>query len=531
MTETVQNRFNLVDEKWIPIANHGLASLADVFTQPHFTALGGNPVQKIALTKLLLAIAQTAYTPADDEDWRRLGATGMAEKALSYLQAKKDCFWLYGAKPFLQMPKIKSLIDDRKNQGLKKAPKGVKAQEVITDSLPKPIGAGHIPDLPSENNTILNYLQVQQLESDAEKAVFLTTLMNFALGGKRVEKDLPPFSEECISKTDSAKAGPSIGNHWGYLHSFICCEKLVQSIWMNLLTEENLKKNAYWTKGLGKPPWESMPAGEICKTALSLKESYMGCLVGLCRFILLEGTGIYYVEGIQYPSHKNGWREPSISIAEKANGIELLWVDPNKRPWRFLTSLLTFFSGSTNSGYDCQQLRIGLNRAKFCGVKKLGLWSGGLKVRANAGDQSAKQDDDYVESEFFVEPAWLGEEWFLRLKAEMDIMDDMSSTVYKRTVIFYKIQKASKVHLKKQAQQATSLFWQLAERQFQNLINACGNKTSETMRPEFAKIALKAYDTYCPKDTARQLDAWAASRPQLGKYFKPNTNPNSSTNS
>ena len=78
MSEKVPTRFNLVDEKWIPIANHGFASIADIFSQPHFTALGGNPIQKIALTKLLLAIAQTAHTPKDDEDWKSLGAQGMA---------------------------------------------------------------------------------------------------------------------------------------------------------------------------------------------------------------------------------------------------------------------------------------------------------------------------------------------------------------------------------------------------------------------------------------------------------------------
>ena len=82
MAEKVPNRFNLVDEKWIPVANEGLASLADIFTQTHFTALGGNPIQKIAVTKLLLAIAQAAYTPEDDEDWKRLGAKGMAVKVI-----------------------------------------------------------------------------------------------------------------------------------------------------------------------------------------------------------------------------------------------------------------------------------------------------------------------------------------------------------------------------------------------------------------------------------------------------------------
>lgn len=530
MPETVSNRFNLIDEKWIPVANQGLASLTDIFTNQQFTALGGNPIQKIAITKLLLAIAQAAYTPSDDDDWLQLGAKGMAEKALIYLNEKKDCFWLYGEKPFLQMPAIKELIIKRMEAELQCAKKGAKTQEAIDRSLPTSIGPGFIPDLPSENNTILTQSNIYSIDSDAEKAVFLVTLMNFALGGKRVAKGLPAFSQDCATKTDSAKAGPSIGNHWGYLHSFLQCGHLIESVWLNLLTRENIKNNASWTSGLGCPPWEAMPMGEICQTAIALKESYMGCLVGLCRFVLFEGSGVYYLEGIQYPSHKNGWREPSISVLEETSGVKILWVDPNKRPWRSLTSLLSFMSNSSTVSFDCQQIRIGYKRVKLCNVQKVGLWSGGLKVRANSGDQSAKGDDDFVESEFSLETSCLGKEWFLQLKLEMGNMDELANSIYSCTLRFYKLQLAV-IEGKRQAAQASNLFWQLAEQHFQKLINACGNNTSEAMRPEFAKNALKAYDTYCPKDTARQLDAWAACRPQLGKYLSSKSNLQPSTNS
>ena len=145
----------------------------------------------------------------------------------------------------------------------------------------------------------------------------------------------------------------------------------------------------------------------------------------------------------------------------------------------------------------------------------IGVWSGGLSVSSNAGEQYASGTDDFVESEFSLETSWLGETWFLRLKAEMTIVEELAKNVYGCTMGFFKQQLTEG---KDQAAQATNLFWQLAEHHFQALINACNN-TSEAMRPLFAQVALKAYDTYCPKDTARQLDAWAASRPQLGKYF------------
>ncbi|MBX9265005.1 type I-E CRISPR-associated protein Cse1/CasA, partial [Klebsiella pneumoniae] len=74
----MENRFNLIDEPWIAVVDVGLVSLTDIFSQPELRALNGNPVQKIALTKLLLAIAQSATTPADDSDWQQMGWQGMA---------------------------------------------------------------------------------------------------------------------------------------------------------------------------------------------------------------------------------------------------------------------------------------------------------------------------------------------------------------------------------------------------------------------------------------------------------------------
>ena len=65
----MENRFNLIDEPWIAVVDVGLVSLTDIFSQPELRALGGNPVEKIALTKLLLAIAQAAATPTDDSRW------------------------------------------------------------------------------------------------------------------------------------------------------------------------------------------------------------------------------------------------------------------------------------------------------------------------------------------------------------------------------------------------------------------------------------------------------------------------------
>ena len=101
---TLENRFNLIDEPWIPVIDKGRLSLRQVFSKTDNRGLGGNPLQKLALTKLLLAIAQAAFTPEDDDDLESIETSELAKKCLEYLETWYDRFWLYGEYPFLQMP-------------------------------------------------------------------------------------------------------------------------------------------------------------------------------------------------------------------------------------------------------------------------------------------------------------------------------------------------------------------------------------------------------------------------------------------
>jgi hypothetical protein len=141
-----ENKFSLLNEPWIPIVDVGRVGLRQLFSDPCYRALGGNPVQKIALTKLLLAIAQAAYTPEDNDDWGALGYQGLAEKCLQYLDKWQDRFYLYGEKPFLQMPAIS------------------KAKE-------QSLGAV-LPEIATGNTTIYNAIQIEKELSDADKAFF-----------------------------------------------------------------------------------------------------------------------------------------------------------------------------------------------------------------------------------------------------------------------------------------------------------------------------------------------------------------------
>jgi CRISPR system Cascade subunit CasA len=491
--------FHLINEPWVPVAGYGKASLRDIFSRPEYKALGGNPVQKIALMKLLLAIAQSAYTPADDADWCALQPKGMANRCLAYLEKWQDRFDLYGEKPFLQIPAIQKANIQR--------------------------FAAVRPEIATGNTTVLTSLQIERILKEDEKALLLLQLMGFALGGKKTDNQVV-LSAGYAGKTNekgkpsTGSSGPAIGFK-GYLHNFVQSETLLQTLWINLFTAGNIADMKSFPNGLGVAPWEQMPAGEDCTIAQSLKQSLMGRLIPLSRFCLLTEDGLHYSEGIAHASHKDSMCDPSVSVNHSGKNSKVLWVDPEKRPWRELTALLSFFNkdGKINH-FDCPQLSLNLQRCQKI-LHYVMIWSGGLAVSSNAGEQYVSGSDDFLESLIKLETKNFGDYWFQLLKQEMEALESLSKTIYATTLAYYKSLNAEG---KDQAKASTHLFWQLCEREFQDLLNAC-NTTGQAslMRARFVHIAERVYSSFCPNDTTRQMDAWAKNYPNFHKYYQPSS--------
>jgi CRISPR system Cascade subunit CasA len=492
---THEHRFNLIDEPWLPVADVGPVSLRQLFSQPEYRALGGNPVQKIAATKLLLAIAQAAATPADDADWAAMGAAGMAQSCLAYLEKWRDRFWLYGEHPFLQMPAI------------------VRADVQSAGAVQAEVATG--------NTTVLTQINVDRPLSDAEQALLLVCLMGFALGGKKTDNSVV-LSAGYAGKTKengrpaTARPGAFLG-FAGFLHSFLIGSSLQESLWLNLLTHEQIGEQQAWTAGLGRPPWEQMPSGESCARARQLQNSLMGRLLPLSRFCLLTQGGVHYSEGIAHRGYKEGMIDPSISVNASGKEIKALWADPEKRPWRSLTARLGFLAANATGGFDCLQLRGGLLRARLQ-VKQLGVWSAGLRVSSNAGEQFISGTDDFVESSVVLPLKTLDDTWFAALQKETNALEDLSKILYCATLNYCKMLKTDG---KNQASQASNLFWRLCERQFQLLVDGCDDpKHMRQLRRTFAGFVNQCYNRFCPNGAVRQLEAWAKNQPNLARHLK-----------
>lgn len=488
-----ENKFNLVDEPWIPVKGHGIVSLKDLFNASIYLDLAGTAIQKIALMKFLLAIAQSAHTPVNTEQWLQMGMNGMSRACLEYLEKWHSKFFLYGKNPFLQM-------------------------HAIHKAEIKKIG-DVLPEISTGNTTVLMESQVEKKLEDADKAVLLVTLMGYALGGKKADNKVilsngyqGKYNDR--GKASTGKPGPFIDS-FGVMHNFLKGQSLLETIWLNLLCQEDIQNVKTYTNGLGVAPWEEMPQGECCSVALRLQYSLMGRLVPLSRFCLLTETGLHYSEGIQYVNYLSGGIDPSVYVDFSNKKPKVIWIDPEKRPWRHITSLISLSLQNSKSNYDCLYVRIGLNRIRDA-VSSFGIWSGGLKVSGNAGEQYVSGSNDFVESEVWVESQILGERWYSQLKLEMDELDKLSKRLYVGILKYFDAPNKGK----KEGEKAVNQFWQLCESNYQKLINECDDlDKSHKLRGKFAKLFYQIYDQYCPKDTARQLDSWAKNRPNISYYL------------
>ena len=504
----MENRFNLIDEPWIPVADVGRVSLKDIFSNQSLRALGGNPVQKIALTKLLLAIAQAAATPQNDQEWKVMGWQGMADKCLSYLHQWHDRFYLYGDQPFLQMPAISGAE--------------VKSLGVLS------------PEISTGNTTVLTQSQQEPNASDADKAITVIVQMGFGLSGKKTDNSVVLTAgyrgkQNDKGKAASGKAGVSVG-HMGLLHSFWLGDSVAHSVWLNLFTHEDISEFVMYPT-LGVAPWERMPVGEDDEIARALKESLIGRLMPLGKFCLLAENGIHYSDGIAHAGYLEGKADPTASVDFTQKKPKALWVNPSKRPWRELTSLLQFIEQGKVSGFETSQLKQTLKRVSRS-AEQFAIWSGGLRVSSNAGEQYASGTDDYVQSEIWLHSSLLGSFFLEQLKLEMTQLEAIQKQLWGAVVRYFRqlsdIDKSgsgkAQPFVANQAEKATGTFWQLCERQSQALIDAC-DSTEEAksqrlqLRKTFIAYATQVFDQLCPNNSARQMDAWAQARPNFSKYL------------
>jgi CRISPR system Cascade subunit CasA len=258
-----------------------------------------------------------------------------------------------------------------------------------------------------------------------------------------------------------------------------------------------------------------MPQGEDCPVAKALKNSLMGRLVPLSKFFLLAEDAVHYSDGIEHPDYKSGGFDTFIAIDTSGKKPKALWADPDKQFWRDLSALLAFLANK--QGMSCFSLKTNIKRVREQ-CDHFELWAGGLRVSSNAGEQYATGGDDFVESVLWLSSKDVGRDWFIALQGEIDELDKLSRVLYAAVRGYGRYQKNQD---DAQAKKATAMYWQRCNSKAQDLVGTCySSTTTKVLRREFASFVREAYDSVCPRSTARQWEAWAANTPNLASYLK-----------
>ena len=480
----MKNGFNLIESPWIPVENKGLHGLRDVLTNKDFTKLHCRVLDKISILKLMLAIGQSAFTPKDDDEWFNVGLDGFIEKVNAYLSKYFDKFYLYGNEPFLQYACLDHLLKDKKSYG------------------------NFIPNIAVGNTSVVTQWQVERTLSDAEKAQLLVRLMAMSFSGKKVDNSViltPQYKE----KSKSGKAGPGIGFK-GFLHSFYIGDSIAETVYYNLLTHKDIASLPMFNHGVGVAPWEKMPLGEDDDIARDLKGSLMGRLVPLSRFCFLHEDGIKLTEGIAHLTYKDGIYDPSVCVIDNGKEPKAVWADPEKKPWRQLDSLLSFLGNSSANG--CVQLKLPLGRIQRLN-KCFGVWTGGIKLTANSGEQYLTGSDDEVQSEVLLpEPTCQGEFWFVEFCKVITKLNDKAD-ILRKSVKRY----LDEFSIKNDGilEQVSMDYWQYVDKFSQEIVTNCYMENMsevDNLMKKCLRFSYDVFDKYCPCDTPRQMKAWAKHR-------------------
>jgi CRISPR system Cascade subunit CasA len=483
-----QRSFNLIDQPWVPIAGMPRRkSLHDLFSDPALPRLGGDPVDKIVVFRLLLSICSASNQIPDDAAWHALTPEIIAANALRYLEKWHGRFDIYDAEhPFLQFPQLAN------------------GSAEPCSTLQANVASG--------NKTVLTGWHRECDLNDAEKTVLLLRSVCFGYGGKKYDNSLVLSSG--YEKGKTGKCGALLGAY-GYLHSYYWGDTIIESLRLNLLTECDIQATKAFANEMGTPFWENMPTGEDDQRAKEYKSTYLGRLFPLDKFLLLKDGGIVKTDGMPYPSHKNGAVDPALALFEKKGERGVIWAKTDKRPWRDLPAILSFLEAGDKK-YPLF-LACGCGKMRRFKLQKITVWLGGISVSSNSGEQYLSGKDDNVEAEFSFSTELMVKDGYQKFKAMMEDLDETSKILTNAVKQYYK-----QLSCDNDAASASTLFYEKMKPRAQGIIDLAfsADNNEELRRKEKSawwKIAQAVYDACCPHETARQLMAWVECRPRLKK--------------
>lgn len=351
---------NLATDPWIPCIRRdgtsGTASLLDCFTCNEIADIAVRPHERVALMRLLLCIGYAAAgIPADYDEWEALKGK-LPSAVRNYLDKWHDSFELFHeVKPFLQ---VAGLRNDKEDGTLTQCSK-----------LDFALATGN-------NSTIWDHAALADRAFPPEwLALNLLTYQMFSLGGL-IGSVL--WNGRTTGRT-SCDAPCSPGS---MLHTFLRSQSLIDTIHLNMLSEEELSDyKRLGDNWRGRPIWEAFPEGLDDSAKIeNATMTFLGRMVPLSRTVRLlpEKSVMLLGDGLPFPSYNNPQRPfpqevtATVVTTGEKNKRVLLGVQLGKSIWRQLAALTIIRRGEEPGGcaalvHSCEGENIDL---VVCGVAR-----------------------------------------------------------------------------------------------------------------------------------------------------------------
>lgn len=482
---------NLIGDPWIPVVDNGsnrkLLGLVDLYQEAeNLRDLVATPPERVALLRLLLCITHAALDgPTDPADW--LGCKSrIQESSIDYLHKWKERFNLYSRHPFLQVADLEP------------------TNNATLDKLDFALSAGNNPTFFDHEAS-----PEGRSHSDAWRALKLLTYQCFSPGGLIGETY---WNGKKTGRTSSH--APCIES--SMLHTLLIGSDLLNTLHLNLVTKTQIQSlpAGEWAT----PVWEVDIARPDGQQAISLTQSFLGRLVPLSRAILLSPDSLRFTlaNGLAY-SRLPEFREPMATVIKRIRGNKeedsYLSIDLSKHPWRELGSLLS--SDVSYRGGPLTLHNLALLRTSDDTVD---IWTGGL-----AADRGKILD--VAEWILSVPAALIGETELEAYRKGVELASSVVRSLSASVNHYYSVLKVDT--RSRPTDKARTDLWSELDRQYDLLLDAASSM-NETLQRDWQKVvfsaARDALNTVCPKDTPRQIQAFAqASRvlnTGLSKIFK-----------
>lgn len=463
--------YNVTSAPWLPVRDHRgqpkLISLVELFRSPvDWADLDLRPHERVAVMRLLVCITQAALgAPEDAEAWADFGHD-ISARSIAYLARWQCAFALLGEGPrFLQ-----------------RRPAKVGDPVMISKLVPHFASGNNATNFDHGGGTV----RAMDL---SELVLALLTFQNF----------YPLYGAGYKGR------GPCVDGNM--LHTLLRGANLREIILNNCLDQEMIDHSL---GGMGRPLWEQWPSSPADKPAVeNARLTYLGRLVPLHRTLWICEDHAHVLvgqDGWEYPAFE-AYREPTAAVITNAKSeARQLWASLDRAIWRDLHAL-TVLGASPNSKAGAPLVI--QSHQNPADPRPADIWTGALVTDGKA------KILDVVESVF---------------RLEGRLFSEVGRGIYEQGVAYALIRLnhlrdavraygKAMMHESPAVPMAERRYWQMLDHESEILLSiSCdpsvgelrfGGSARDGWSDLIRKALLAAYQQACPRETPRQIEAFA----------------------